>query len=225
MLYVLILTSLLVGLLGTSIYISPRGEESADKMEELIIEDISIDFIFIFNWKTVVISIVNFVLSIIVLRDSGIYFALMLSVFILMSVWDLRFKLVPNSPIFILLLLALLELSTRDISHQELFSNIFLAIGTLFVLVILGTVLNGKIGGADIKLFSVLAITFNIDYLFLIFYLTFLIGSLFVFPLYLIKKTKSFALIPYICIAFLITTLSGTEIIDWYLSGGLYNLF
>lgn len=221
----MIVISLIIGILSTSIFIYPRGSNGEELTDDyLVVEHIKIDFLLDINWRTFAVAIISLTAMIIMHNEIEFRYSLIIAIFILISVWDLRFKLVPDTPIAIMAIISILIIADME-DFQLLVSRLALGISTIIIMIVVAYMTDGKIGGGDIKLFAMMAITLGLDKLFLAFYLSFLIGLIVVLPFYLIKKIKVFALVPYIAISYFIVLLLGEDIIFWYISGGLARLF
>lgn len=216
----LVLLSIVVSVLSSSIFIQPLDEEDE------FVEEVTIDFYFNLDLTSLFAFILTLTVTIFVYLENNIYLAVICSVLILVSIWDFKFKLVPDTPIVIIGAFALVYLSTSiELPPTEMIQRILITFGIGVGLVLLSILSNSGIGGADLKLFIAISLLLTFDNFFLMFALTWLIGAIIEIPSYLITKKESFALVPYISIATLVTLMYGDLIIEWYTMGGIVDIF
>ncbi|WP_416199199.1 prepilin peptidase [Sporanaerobacter sp.] len=88
------------------------------------------------------------------------------------------------------------------------------------IFLIIAIISKGGIGGGDIKLIGVLGFILGIKFTLLNIFLSFILGAIISIFLLLFKikgKKDPIPFGPFICIAFMIVTLWGEEIIGWYI--------
>ncbi len=145
---------------------------------------------------------------------------LLLSLLVITSVSDIYYKLIPDI-FFIIFGVSLLVLRTiypyTTIINTYIY--LFSALGFFVVLTVLATKALKKpaLGGADIKLFTILGFTFGLVNLFLTVFISSFIGL--IYGLIMREKLEDGYLpfIPFIALASMITYIYGESILDWYL--------
>ena len=143
-------------------------------------------------------------------------------------VYDLRWMLLPNVIIFPLIALAIVESTIRYpvqhsagnlLHHAASVALGVLVLGGLYWL--LHTVSKGKwVGYGDVKLGVFMGIALGFPNALLALFLANIIGFIFVLPGVLtgrLKRTSRVPFGPFLIIAFIISFLFGTQIINWYL--------
>lgn len=155
---------------------------------------------------------------------SFIFYAIIFSILIVISIIDFEFQIIPDSlniSIFILAIVyKILQYTLYGISPQILNSTLALIISSgLFLLIAILS--KGGMGGGDIKLIGALGFILGIKLSLLNIFLSFILGAIISIFLLLFKikeKKDPIPFGPFICIAFMIVTLWGQEIISWYLT-------
>lgn len=216
MIYSLIVVSVvstIVSVMCTSIKISPLY---SDDYEEVIdsITFLDLDV----RGTTFLYMIFTTSLGLVFLAYVGLYHAIVILVLILISVIDLKYKLIPNRFIVILILsIALLYSQDDFISIYEIGTRTFTALALFIGLFLVAYFSQGKFGGADIKIFTALAFFFNLDDLTVTMVIVSALLIVTFFVIYFVDKTKPIPLVPYITIASMVTIFFGNEIIQLYM--------
>lgn len=161
----------------------------------------------------------------------GVWLA-MLSILIVLAIYDLKWLLLPNKLVYPLIMIAGLMVFVEAVffgGGPELVRDSvygLLAIGGVFYLLFM--VSGGRwIGGGDVKLGIYAGIYLGLSRSILTFVLAFNVAALVIIPLLLMKIVKPKSKIPFgpfIILAIIISTLYGYSIIDWYGDTFLYGL-
>lgn len=147
--------------------------------------------------------------------------------FMALAVYDLRWMLLPNSIVYPLIGLAVLQVALQAFFFGEARAVVaeafwgFMAIGGLFYL--LFQVSGGKwIGGGDVKLgFMIGPLVGGPLHAVLVIFIASLLGSLVSLPLIAKKTLKTTGRIPFgpfLLLATVVVYLYGTRLADWYIS-------
>lgn len=148
--------------------------------------------------------------------------------FMALTVYDLRWMLLPNRIVLPVAILAALEASIRiaaaEISLFGLVGSVVIASGLFYVLF---QVSDGKwIGGGDVKLGLALGLVLGTPALaFMMLFFASIIGLIMSAVEFIGRKGKSSRVIPFgpcLILATIIVKLFGTGILDWYASHYLY---
>lgn len=153
-----------------------------------------------------------------------IFYSIIFSILLVISFIDFKFQIIPDSlNIFILIfaiIFKILQYKLYDISPNIFNSILGLVIsGGLFLLIAILS--KGGMGGGDIKLIGVLGFILGIKFSLLNIFLSFILGAIISIFLLLFKikgRKDPIPFGPFICIAFMIVSLYGEEIIFWYLN-------
>ena len=153
-----------------------------------------------------------------------IFYSIIFSILLVISFIDFKFQIIPDSlNIFILIfaiIYKLLQFILYGISPNILNSILGLLIsGGLFLLIAI--ISKGGMGGGDIKLIGVLGFILGIKFSLLNIFLSFILGAIISIFLLLFKikgRKDPIPFGPFICIAFMIVTICGENIIFWYLN-------
>lgn len=165
-----------------------------------------------------IIFLNTFLYTLIVKRlGFGMYpkICLALSSFLLvLSIVDLKIKLVPDSINLIIFILAIISII---INKQNILYHIigFFIISLPFLAIAIFT--NG-IGGGDIKLFAVTGLFLGAIHIFLAMFICCFLASIFGIVLKVIYKNKPFVipLVPFISFGVIFTILYGDVVLKWY---------
>jgi prepilin signal peptidase PulO-like enzyme (type II secretory pathway) len=145
--------------------------------------------------------------------------------FVILTVYDLRWKLLPNKVVYPLIVLAVLQVILLVIFYSAGVSAVTgAAVGALIIsggFYLLFQVSAGKwIGGGDVKLGIVLgALSGGAEQALLLLFIASFSGTLITLPLLLDKKLKAKATIPFgpfLLLAAVIGQLFGASLIRWY---------
>lgn len=150
-----------------------------------------------------------------------IFYSLLASVLVVITVIDLFEMIIPDILVIIILGLSILyKLINYFIGvSPDIFSSIlglFLAGGFFLAIVLLS---RGGMGGGDVTLIASLGFVLGIKSILLTILLSFLLGaiiSLFLLASKLKTKKDPIPFGPFIVLAFFITVLWGSEVINWY---------
>lgn len=140
------------------------------------------------------------------------------SLFIIITVSDLEYMLIPDK---ILLFFAVLFIVERLFIPLDPWWNGYLgAIIGFSLLLLIAYISKGGMGGGDIKLFAVIGLVVGLKGVFLSFFLSCIIGTM-VGMIGLIvrrvEKGKPFPFGPSICVGTFLSYIYGEEIFVWYL--------
>lgn len=169
--------------------------------------------------------------------DSGFgYFSffvwlVMLSLLVILAIYDLKWLLLPNRLVYPLIILAIVFVSTAalfDGGPELIRDSVYglLVIGGTFYL--LYQVSGGKwIGGGDVKLAIYIGLYLGLARSILTFALAFNIAAIVIIPLMVLKKVDRKSKIPFgpfLIVATIIASLWGYQIVEWYNDTFLYGL-
>lgn len=150
-----------------------------------------------------------------------IYYALISSVLIIITFIDIREMIIPDSLVVTLLILALIYKFANYVLGQPLKIREsiigLLFAGGLFLAIVLIT--KGGMGGGDVTLISALGFILGFKKIILNIFLSFILGaiiSLFLLATKIKTRKDPIPFGPFIVLAFFITVLWGSEIIDLY---------
>ncbi len=175
------------------------------------------------------IEILNGLLYLVVFHYFGcnlnfIFYGIVFSILIVISVIDFKFQIIPNSLNIFLIIIGIiykgLYFTLYGILPDILNSIIGLIIPSIIFLII-AIVSKGGIGGGDIKLIGVLGFILGFKLSILNVFLSFILGAIISIFLLLFKikgKKDAIPFGPFICLAFMITVLWGQKISLWYFS-------
>lgn len=153
-----------------------------------------------------------------------IFYALISSVLIVITIIDLKEMIIPDSLVITILILSILHKVSNYILYKtpiNLLDSIggLLLAGGLFIIIIL--VSNGGMGGGDVTLIGSLGFILGIKYIFLTILLSFILGAIISIFL-LITKIKGrkdpIPFGPFIILGFMITLFWGEQLIGWYVN-------
>ncbi|WP_077367729.1 prepilin peptidase [Anaerosalibacter sp. Marseille-P3206] len=153
-----------------------------------------------------------------------IFYSIIFSILLVISFIDFKFQIIPDSLNILILIFAIifkiLQYTLYDISPNIFNSILGLIIsGGLFLLIAILS--KGGMGGGDIKLIGVLGFILGIKFSLLNIFLSFILGAIISIFLLLFKikgRKDPIPFGPFICIAFMIVTICGENIIFWYLN-------
>ncbi|WP_159446329.1 prepilin peptidase [Desulfonispora thiosulfatigenes] len=149
---------------------------------------------------------------------AAIFYSLLFSSLLVITLTDLKYYLIPNSIVFGLLILGLaFHLTTRPFNFLNAALSFILA-GVFFL--ILQIFSGGGMGGGDIKLISILGLWFGFPGIALIIFISALIGSVIGIILIMMKfknRKQGLPFGPFIVFATLIVFLVGDQIWALYL--------
>lgn len=156
-----------------------------------------------------------------------IFYALISSTLIVVTMIDFKKMIIPDSLIVTLLVLSILHKATNYIINKtpiriiDSIGGLLIAGGIFLIIVILS---KGGMGGGDVTLIGALGFIVGIKYIILTIFLSFVIGGLIsVFLLATKLKTRKDPVPfgPFIVLGFMITLFWGEMLIEWYM-GSLY---
>lgn len=142
-------------------------------------------------------------------------------ILISMSIFDLRFKLVPDTLHAILIIFVALDLFSQSINMDMWKEHVITSVVVLIIALAVAVITKGGLGGADVKLFVALALFLGKTDMLLVITLTYLGGAPIILLIYFITRKAEIPLVPYITLATLVTLKFNTQILDWYNNGGL----
>src|SRR5699024_1248718 len=151
---------------------------------------------------------------------NSVLYGIIFSILIVISIIDLKTMIIPdylNISLFIVALLhKLLQYTFYDIA-PDIFNSILglIVSGGLFLLIAILS--KGGIGGGDIKLIGVLGFILGTKMSILNIFLSFILGAIISIFLLLFKvkeRKDPIPFGPFICVAFMITILWGSEIFN-----------
>lgn len=152
-----------------------------------------------------------------------VFYGIIISILIIVSIIDLYHQIIPDSLNVLILIIAIIY----KISNYTLYginSNIIdhvlglIISGSIFL--IIAIISKGNMGGGDIKLIAVLGFILGVEKSLLSIFLSFISGAIISIFLLLFKiKSRKDAIPfgPFICVAFIITIIWGSGILDWYM--------
>lgn len=155
-----------------------------------------------------------------------IFYALIASTLIVVTIIDLKEMIIPDSLVITLLVLSILHKATNYIIHKTPINIIdslgaLLIAGGIFLLIVILS--RGGMGGGDVTLIGALGFILGIKYITLTIFLSFVLGGLIsVFLLATKLKTRKDPVPfgPFIVLGFMITLFWGEGLIEWY-----FNIF
>ena len=151
-----------------------------------------------------------------------IFFSLLSSVLIVVTLIDLKEMIIPDILVVIILILSVLNKGLNYFIYgvsPEILSSLggLLLAGGLFLAIVLLS--RGGMGGGDVTLIAALGFVIGIKYILLTIFLSFILGAIIsIFLLVSKLKTRKDPIPfgPFIILAFFITVLWGEIIVDWY---------
>ena len=153
-----------------------------------------------------------------------VFYALISSVLIIITIIDLKEMIIPDSLVITILILSILHKLSNYILYKtpinllDSIGGLVLA-GGLFIIIIL--VSKGGMGGGDVTLIGVLGFILGIKHIFLTIFLSFILGAIISIFL-LITKIKGrkdpIPFGPFIILGFMITLFWGQQLINWYVN-------
>lgn len=152
-----------------------------------------------------------------------IFYALISSTLIVITLIDLKEMLIPDSLVITLLLLSILHKALNYIIHRtpinllDSLGGLLLAGGIFLLIVILS---KGGMGGGDVTLIASLGFILGIKYILLTIFLSFILGgtiSVFLLATKLKTKKDPIPFGPFIVLGFMITLFWGDSLIAWYI--------
>lgn len=153
-----------------------------------------------------------------------IFYALIASVLIIITIIDLKEMIIPDSLIIIILIISILHKATNyfinktQINFLDSIGGLLLA-GVLFILIIL--ISKGGMGGGDVTLIGSLGFILGIKNIFLTIFISFILGAIISIFLLITKikgKKDPIPFGPFIILGFLITLFWGERLINWYMT-------
>lgn len=156
-----------------------------------------------------------------------IFYALISSTLIVVTMIDLKKMIIPDSLVVTLLVLSILHKATNYIINKtpiriiDSIGGLLISGGIFLIIVILS---KGGMGGGDVTLIGALGFIVGIKYIILTIFLSFVLGGLIsVFLLATKLKTRKDPVPfgPFIVLGFMITLFWGEMLIEWYM-GSLY---
>lgn len=143
---------------------------------------------------------------------------LLVSLFIIITVSDLRYMLIPNKILlFFLPIFIVYRIFDPLTPFWDSILGAFLGFGILYLLAVVS---RGGMGGGDIKLYFVLGLLLGTKLTLLSLFFSSLIGTLFGFGQIIgksFKKRKPIPFGPFIAIGTILSFFYGNMILDWYL--------
>lgn len=153
-----------------------------------------------------------------------IFYALISSTLILITIIDLKEMMIPDSLVITIAILSILHKSLNYIIHKtptNLLDSIegALLAGIIFLLIVI--ISKGGMGGGDVTLIIALGFILGVKHILLAIFLSFILGGVISAFLLITKlKTKKDPVPfgPFIVLGFIITSFWGECLIEWYLS-------
>lgn len=152
-----------------------------------------------------------------------IFYAILSSVLVIISFIDFEYGLIPKSLNILIFILTVLYKILGYLLYNtslNLINSLFGLIISSGIFLIIIIVSKGGLGGGDMKLIGVLGFALGIKKILLNIVLSFIFGGIISGILLLLKikgRKDRIAFGPFISIAFIVTTLWGMEIINWYI--------
>lgn len=152
-----------------------------------------------------------------------VFYALISSTLIVVTLIDLKEMIIPDSLVIVILALSILQKGLNYIIYKtpvnlvDSIGGLLLAGGIFLLIVILS---KGGMGGGDVTLIGALGFVIGIKYILLTIFLSFILGALISLILLATKiKTKKDPIPfgPFIVISFFIVLFFGQSIIDLYM--------
>lgn len=151
-----------------------------------------------------------------------IFYSLMSSVLLAIVFIDLKEMIIPDSLVLCILVLSIVQKAINYFLYgisPDLIGSILglLAGGGLFLAI--AVISRGGMGGGDVTLTGALGFVLGVKYILLNIFLSFVLGAIISIALLALKiKTRKDPIPfgPFIVLGFLITSLWGGEIINWY---------
>lgn len=151
-----------------------------------------------------------------------IFYSLLSSVLIVVTFIDLKEMIIPDTLVIIILILSILYKALNyfiyGVSHEILSSlGGFLLAGGLFLAIVVLS--RGGMGGGDVTLIAALGFILGFKYILITIFLSFILGAIISIFLLITKlKTRKDPIPfgPFIVLAFFITVLWGSDLINWY---------
>lgn len=143
---------------------------------------------------------------------------LLISLFHIVLVSDLRYMIIPDK--VLLFFLPLFVCYRIFFPLEPWWSSLIGGIGAFLVLTLIIVISKGGMGGGDLKLFSLLGIALGWKLVLLTFFLSTLIGAVIsgcLLMLGIISRKKPIPFGPFIVISAAIAFFSGRMVIDWYI--------
>ena len=147
-----------------------------------------------------------------------IFFALLTSMLIIVSIIDFKTQEIPDRLNFFILLLGLSHL-LYNIKSLSVIESVFGFILAAVLFLAIAILSGGAMGGGDIKLMAALGLFFGWHQILLVTLFSFLIGAIISLILIVlgIKKRKDYIPFgPFISVAAFIIILYGNTILNWY---------
>ncbi len=140
------------------------------------------------------------------------------SVLLVITLIDIRYKIIPNSILIFLMIIGIVYVVLVD---QKFISSIIGFFAVSLILLIIAVISNGQMGGGDIKLMAVCGFIIGWQKILV----ALLIGSVFgsiigviLIILKINKKKQQIPFGPYLSAGVFVAALFGTELIQWYLN-------
>ncbi|MBZ2173730.1 prepilin peptidase [Schnuerera sp. xch1] len=156
-----------------------------------------------------------------------IFYSILFSIFILITLIDINYHIIPNMLIYIILLESISYCFIKYFLHNgqlNLLGNLGGLVLSGIIFLIIFIVSNGGMGGGDVKLIAVLGFILGMPKIILGIFLSFLLGGI-ISVLLLVLKIKerkdAIPFGPFIILAFVITLFWGDKIMKWYLKSFL----
>ena len=153
-----------------------------------------------------------------------IFYALISSVLVVITLIDLKEMIIPDSLVITILILSTLhKLINYYINHVPMhllnsFGGLALAGGLFLLIVILS---RGGMGGGDVTLIGALGFVLGIKLILLNIFLSFVLGgiiSVFLLATKIKSKKDPIPFGPFIVLGFMITVFCGEGLIEWYVN-------
>ncbi|NLY47246.1 MAG: prepilin peptidase [Tissierella sp.] len=174
-------------------------------------------FIELFNGILYIILVNHFEISV-----DFVFYALIGSVLVAITVIDLREMIIPDSLVISILVLSIAHKGVNDYLYKispNMISSIggLVLAGGIFLLIVI--ISKGGMGGGDVTLIGALGFIHGINLILLNILLSFVLGaiiSIFLLASKLKTKKDPIPFGPFIILAFFIVLLYGNYIINWY---------
>ena len=153
-----------------------------------------------------------------------VFYAIILSVFIIITFVDIKHQIIPNSLIYTILMVTLIYRILGLIIFNKPFNllNYILGMAIGFILFLIILILSkGGMGGGDVKLIGALGFILGFPKVLLNIFLSFVTGaiiSIFLLAFKIKSKKDPIPFGPFIILGFIVTFFWGNQIINLYMS-------
>ncbi len=140
------------------------------------------------------------------------------SVLLVITLIDIRYKIIPNSILIFLMIVGIVYVVLVD---QKFISSIIGFFAVSLILFLIAVISNGQMGGGDIKLMAVCGFIIGWQKILVALLIGSVFGSIIGITLILLKINKKKQQIPfgpYLSTGVFVAALFGTELIQWYLN-------